>query len=573
MKVAVLALAAAVCLTGEATVVMEKVEDGASFDAPTTEAFTASAWFKIETRRNEKGRHRYPRLFQFPGGYLQMSNPIHYDTMPSGDAILSIDVPGGTDPKGESRWLFPESIPFRQWVHLTLVVRADPSFAPELYVNGVRVPTRFGPRPMPTAFPAGRFALGNRRKGGVGYPFDGSMAGFRYEPRAIGSAAIAEMVGAAPDDKLPKPFEVRLRDELPVIDFSRDTSIQTVIASGKDEKYQGHPTTSIAPDGTIFCVWTIGHGGSCGPMAKSTDGGVTWERCDGVMPASYEAVHRNCPTLQLVPRPDGGTNVVVFATKWKDYPHTKAGCGVMVSSDNGKTWHEAPTLDLFAAMPPTAFMPLKDGTSAIFGQLNPKVANRGTKDDQIIWMSISRDGGETWGPRRTVAAAPNMNLCEPFCLRSPDGNELCLLIREEWHTGRSAMCFSRDEGKTWTKPEYTCWGLTGDRHEGVYLPDGRLFIAFRDQALGSSTKGQYVAWVGSYDDLRAGRPGDCRVHILEQCGDHAWDTGYSGVEMLPDGTILCTTYLRYRPKDKWNSVVCARIPFARIAGAKLDYKK
>ena len=236
MKVAVLALAAAVCLTGEATVVMEKVEDGASFDAPATEAFTASAWFKIETRRNEKGRHRYPRLFQFPGGYLQMSNPIHYDTMPSGDAILSIDVPGGADPKGESRWLFPESIPFRQWVHLTLVVRADPSFAPELYVNGVRVPTRFGPRPVPIAFPAGRFALGNRRKGGVGYPFDGSMAGFRYEPRAIGSAAIAEMVGAAPDGNLPKPFEVRLRDELPVIDFSSDTSIQTVIASGLREE-------------------------------------------------------------------------------------------------------------------------------------------------------------------------------------------------------------------------------------------------------------------------------------------------------------------------------------------------
>ena len=135
------------------------------------------------------------------------------------------------------------------------------------------------------------------------------------------------------------------------------------------------------------------------------------------------------------------------------------------------------------------------------------------------------------------------------------------------------MCFSRDEGKTWTKPEYTCWGLTGDRHEGVYLPDGRLFIAFRDQAIGSSTKGQYVAWVGSYDDLRAGRPGDFRVHILEQCGDHAWDTGYSGVELLPDGTILCTTYLRYRPHDKGNSVVCARIPFSRLTNPSLDYKK
>ena len=36
------------------------------------------------------------------------------------------------------------------------------------------------------------------------------------------------------------------------------------------------------------------------------------------------------------------------------------------------------------------------------------------------------------------------------------------------------MVFSRDEGETWTASVETPWGLTGDRHEGVPLPDGGI---------------------------------------------------------------------------------------------------
>ena len=85
----------------------------------------------------------------------------------------------------------------------------------------------------------------------------------------------------------------------PLIDFSADFEMQTVIASGKSS-YQGHPTTLQMPDGTILCTWTIGHGGSCGPMAKSSDGGRTW--CAVATPENWKN-YINCPTLWHLPVP------------------------------------------------------------------------------------------------------------------------------------------------------------------------------------------------------------------------------------------------------------------------------
>ena len=56
-------------------------------------------------------------------------------------------------------------------------------------------------------------------------------------------------------------------EPLPVVDLSQDTARQVVIAQGTEEVYQGHPTTLLLPDGkTMFCVWTQGHGGPCGPL-------------------------------------------------------------------------------------------------------------------------------------------------------------------------------------------------------------------------------------------------------------------------------------------------------------------
>ena len=95
---------------------------------------------------------------------------------------------------------------------------------------------------------------------------------------------------------------------------------------------------------------------------------------------------------------------------------------------------------------------------------------------------------------------------------------------------------------------------------GVYAPDGRLVVAFRDKAKHSPTDGHFVAWVGSFDDIKAGRPGDYRIKLLHS---HAGsDCGYPGMEVLPDGSILATTYIKYRPGADKHSVVCTQFSLA-----------
>jgi hypothetical protein len=131
--------------------------------------------------------------------------------------------------------------------------------------------------------------------------------------------------------------------------------------------------------------------------------------------------------------------------------------------------------------------------------------------------------------------------------------------------------FSDDEGATWSAPRELPAALTGDRHTGKYAPDGRLFISFRDRTpdvppreYNSPHEGDWVAWVGTYDDMVHGRPGQYRVRLKDN--KKAWDTAYPGVEVLPDGTIVTTTYGHWDDADPYGNMV----PYILSVRLKLD---
>ncbi len=83
---------------------------------------------------------------------------------------------------------------------------------------------------------------------------------------------------------------------------------------------------------------------------------------------------------------------------------------------------------------------------------------------------------------------------------------------------------------------------------------------FRDTGASSPTKSHFVAWVGRYEDIVSGRDGDYKIKLLHS--NRGSDCGYPGVELLPDGTIVATTYIKYRPGPELNSVVSVRFNLA-----------
>ena len=141
--------------------------------------------------------------------------------------------------------------------------------------------------------------------------------------------------------------------DLPVVDISSQSDRQIVIASGTEDVYQGHPTTLLMPDGkTMYAVWSIGHGGPCGPMARSEDGGLTWTRLDDKLPAAFRN-YRNCPSIYRMVDSAGQERLWVFAAK-PDMPR-------IVSEDGGETWSEADPLGFPCVMTFSSIVRLKDG--------------------------------------------------------------------------------------------------------------------------------------------------------------------------------------------------------------------
>ncbi|MEZ6086598.1 MAG: sialidase family protein [Pirellulaceae bacterium] len=347
--------------------------------------------------------------------------------------------------------------------------------------------------------------------------------------------------------------------DLPTIDLSNQTDRHVIIAAGTETTYQGHPTTVLMPDGkTIFCVWCINHGGAAGPMARSGDGGRTWMQLDDRLPAGFKT-HQNCPSIYRLTDANGKSRLWVFSAA----KGTRGGPGMpsIMSEDEGETWKEMPPLGFRCVMTFSSIVQLKDGRHLGLYHKGPDGADRAPLN---VLQTISSDGGLTWSDPTVVAAVEGKNPCEPFVFRSPDGDELCCLMRENTHKGRSLMMFSRDEGASWSRPVDTPWGLSGDRHIGVQLPDDRWLFAFRDMAPASPTRGHFVAWVGSYDDIRSGKPGDYRIKLLHSHASRVSDCGYPGVELLPDGTVVATTYVKYESGPEKHSVVCTRFKLDEV---------
>ncbi|MGY8689559.1 MAG: sialidase family protein, partial [Verrucomicrobiales bacterium] len=298
------------------------------------------------------------------------------------------------------------------------------------------------------------------------------------------------------------------------------------------------PTTVLLEGGkTILTVYPKGHGKGGVVMKRSDDAGLTWS--DRLPVPENWSTSKETPTIHRVIDTQGVKRLIMWSGL---YPARLA-----VSEDDGKSWSSLkPVGDWGGIVVMGCVIPLQTAKGhylALFhddGRFFAKDGKLANPVEFTLYQSRSTDGGQTWSVPETIWAGTEMHLCEPGAIRSPDGKQLAVLLRENRRKRNSHVIFSNDEGSTWSPPRELPASLTGDRHTGQYGSDGRLFISFRDTTLESDTAGDWVAWVGRYEDIVEGKEGQYRVRLMDN--HKAKDCAYPGVEVLPDGTFVTTTY-------------------------------
>jgi hypothetical protein len=322
---------------------------------------------------------------------------------------------------------------------------------------------------------------------------------------------------------------------IPIVDISEETDRQ-IIVDREPGQYLGHPTTVLLEDGkTILAVYPEGHGRGAIVLKKSLDGGRTWS-ARLPTPKSWET-SKETPTIHRVVDKVGKRRLILFSGLFP--------IRVSVSEDNGVSWSELEPIGNFGGIVAMAsLIQLKSGEYAAFfhddGRFLHENAQPGSPPRFVIYKTTSGDGGLSWSEPEATLSHPKAHLCEPGIVRSPDGRQLALLLRENSREFNSFVSFSDDEGRNWSEPRELPAALTGDRHVGKYAPDGRLFITFRDTTHVSPTKGDWVGWIGKYEDIVEGREGQYRIRLMDNTKDA--DCAYPGLELLPDGTFVTTTY-------------------------------
>lgn len=366
-------------------------------------------------------------------------------------------------------------------------------------------------------------------------------------------------------------------------------------------EYQGHPDSVLLDNGNILVAFPKSHGRAETIMMLSTDGGLTYTdifNADNPKPDSFYHTEET-PTIYKLDFTDGTQKLITISGRpsWADQPGDKGeGWDAAISAsldENGKCdgleWSEhenfygpnavreeykreagAEKYDAVVAM--SSLTQMKDENGNLIDKWMGTYHDDRNFTVYKTFLTFNEDGSMEWSePERLLGqndeyreVESREDFCEVEIIRSPDGNELAALFRVNQKYTYSYVSFSTDEGETWSEPQTVSAELTGERHKAEYdATTGKLIITmrsinFRDNNpnLGWTSRG-WVAWIGDYEDLKKGEEGcgDMLVKLAHTYGTSGTeitefanaDTGYAGLVVLADGTVVTTSYGTFSP--------------------------
>lgn len=355
------------------------------------------------------------------------------------------------------------------------------------------------------------------------------------------------------------------RYTIPFIDLDGRSNLQVVV-DREVGTYLGHPTTVLLKDQkTMWTVYPKGHGSGEVILKKSEDAGKTWgERLD--TPQTWKE-SKETPILYQIQKPTGEDRVLLVS----GIPSGTGGFRIAYSDDEGESWSEFKTYyDDMNIMGVVAFASLirlkkKDGSwdnrwMGLYHDLDYRNYKVILSFDDEGNMVVSKP--EAYILQRDIEE--HAGLCEPCAFRSPDGKQLAVLYRGNTKVTSSMIIFSDDEGETWTNPKQVEGAIRGERHQAKYdVISGKLVITFRAYGISENPDDRdWVAWVGTYEDLLNQGEGICRIRLKKNIGTVSWngndgDCGYAGIEQITErmneeyGTFILTSYGHW-DKDEIN---------------------
>ena len=340
---------------------------------------------------------------------------------------------------------------------------------------------------------------------------------------------------------------------------------------GGKRQYLGQPDLIRTNTGRLITAFPEGHGKGPLIMMISENDGETWtEKTD--IPASW-AGSQETPTMFKLNMPDGTERLMLITANpgWgTDSAGHKHGWNTSYSDDNGDTWSEyshfhseitlnGEQIENKAIVGMASLVQLKDEN----GNLIPKWMGVYHNYDFVNFKTYLtfENGVETWSEPTPYLAEyreieKTYRMCEIGMFRSPDGKRIVGLARSNSHMHRATMIYSDDEGETWSKPVELPGSLAGERHKPSYDPvTGRVVIPMREIRYDLNNNGahdggtdwlagNWVAWVGTYEQLMNQEEGQYRILLAEDYARNTYggDTGYTGVVTLEDGTFIMVSY-------------------------------